>query len=235
MKYEIINESGKKKVKFYEENGEHIVDKVRDVKTDKYGHEYVRVPNPKNPKHINMFTGRIKDAVEQIRFGIGDCIISNGGISFGSRIDSVALFLDREYGDKIKNQSIDGWKNAEFGYAIEGYFKHSMGGPVKYTEDGELWNDWFPELNKKPFVSFSLEEEANELIQKWTKMAIEADKNYRALDAIEDKNSEEANKIREYTRSLPFVVLDLASNYADDYDGNDFVLEVVQLLKSNKE
>lgn len=232
MKYEIINENGIKNVHFHEEEGERIIGKSRPVKMDEDGHEYVTVPNPKNPKHASLFTGRIKDAVEQIRNGIGDCIISRNGIPFGSsHIISVVMFLDREYGEKIKKKFIDGWKDAKFAYSVCGYYRRSISGPTKFTEDGEIWNDWFPEVNKKPFVSFSSEEEAEELIKKWTKMAIEASEKYKVLDSIQDRNSDEAKKIMEYTKALPYVVLHLTSNhYEPDSESGDYILEVTQEL-----
>jgi hypothetical protein len=71
------------------------------------------------------FTGRIKDAVDTIKNGGGDCI--QNLYLFGKR-EQVVYFIDRNIGENLRQQTLEGWKDTKFGWAIECGNKNSFGG-----------------------------------------------------------------------------------------------------------
>lgn len=85
------------------------------INKDNYG-EYINVPNYLS-KRSHFFSDRIKDAVESIRNGDGD-VISTYKV-FMATITSVHYYLDREVGEKLREKSIEGFKDAEFQTCIK--------------------------------------------------------------------------------------------------------------------
>ena len=61
------------------------------------------------------FSRKPKDMIESIRRGYGDVIAARH--IFG-RTESVLYFLDREYGESLRKQTIEGWQQAKFGYVL---------------------------------------------------------------------------------------------------------------------
>ena len=112
LKYEIfVNEKGEEKVRFdgYE--------KVHGVFTDKNGYKYFSIPNMKNPSNVfKSFLYSVKDAYEAIKDGDGDVILIS--TFFIGNSMSVIRYIDREYGDSLRKQFLDGWKNPKFKYCI---------------------------------------------------------------------------------------------------------------------
>ena len=90
---------------------------------EQYG-KYFEVENELNAK-CKTFSGRIKDAVDTIKAGNGDCIKSMQ--TFG-RHDKVVYFLDRTIGEKLRQKFLNGWSDAKFGWAIECGNKNSFSG-----------------------------------------------------------------------------------------------------------
>ena len=64
------------------------------------------------------FNGRISDAVESIRRGYGD-VICVENLPFGTKREKVLYFLDREYGENLRKESLEGWKNTVFKYTLK--------------------------------------------------------------------------------------------------------------------
>ena len=95
---------------------------------DKYG-KYFEVDNELNTDCKSFlrfsYSGRIKDAVEMIRNGNGDCISS---MKYVGRIDNVLYFLDRQIGEELRQKSLEGWKDTKFGWVIECGNKNSFSG-----------------------------------------------------------------------------------------------------------
>lgn len=107
MKYTICNTgNGKKEVKF--ENG--LTERIIKMK----GKEIFRIPNPfltgLNKVRFPMnFEGKIKDAVLVIMNGDGDFIKNN----------YVFQYVDRKYGETVRLETIEKYKNAKFGYIVK--------------------------------------------------------------------------------------------------------------------
>lgn len=104
----------------------------KPIYEDEDGREYFEVDNwiDSDPELIEFnyhsrmgdkmrltFSGRISDAVESIRRGYGD-VICVENLPFGIRIEKVLYFLDREYGENLRQKSLEGWKDTVFKYVL---------------------------------------------------------------------------------------------------------------------
>lgn len=86
------------------------------IYTDLNGKEYFILPNMKN-RQSYQFNNRIGEAIEEIRYGDGDGIITfdlNGDDGI-----KVIHYLDRKYGDEIKKNTIEKFKDATFSWIIK--------------------------------------------------------------------------------------------------------------------
>lgn len=101
----------------------------RPIEVDENGKEYFSVDNwiQSEPemdefnhgglaKYLKYsFSGKPKDMVDSVRMGYGDVIhVTN---LFG-RIESVLYFLDREYGEILRQKTLEGWKDAVYKYVL---------------------------------------------------------------------------------------------------------------------
>lgn len=135
---------------------------------EQYG-KYFEVDNELNDECKTClrfsFCGRIKDAVDMIRNGNGDCIQS---VKLFGRIDKVIYFLDRKVGEDLRQKSLDGWKDTKFGWAIECGYKNSFSGYSMINKKMERISVFDEE--RKP-MTFETKEEANKYVESLIKMA----------------------------------------------------------------
>ena len=102
----------------------------RIIETDDEGREYFNIQNwiQSEPemdefnyrdslrKYMKYsFSGKPADMIESIRRGYGDVI---SGMRLFVRIESVRYYLDREYGESLRQKTLDGWKKAKFAYGL---------------------------------------------------------------------------------------------------------------------
>lgn len=98
----------------------------KQIYVDDNGYEYFNIDNwinsdPKldiyNCTHRQRlsFFDKPKDMLLSVYKGFGDVIISNKSYGDGK---SVRYYLDREYGEQLRQKTLDEWKNVEFGYAV---------------------------------------------------------------------------------------------------------------------
>lgn len=100
----------------------------RIIETDDEGREYFSVPNwiNKDPEMDDFnyrdsikkymkhsFLVKPKDMIESVRKGYGDVMCRN---FLG--IERVLYFLDRDYGESLRKETIEGWKEAKFAYGL---------------------------------------------------------------------------------------------------------------------
>lgn len=221
MKYKIIDDgSNQRVVQFIAEDGESIIARTRPVLTDKYGHEYVKIPNPYH--HFNLYTKRIKDAVKQVVYGIGDAITSN---DVGRDNISVIMFLDRVYGSSIKQKYINEWQDAKFGYSIYGYYSNGIGSSCTFNKDGRIY---FPGEGT-PLVFDDLSD-AYSKISEWESDAIYASIKYKKMKDDCEKE--------DFLKSMPDVVFHMLFNYLCFGErmnecGGKFILKVCQAIKTD--
>lgn len=155
---------------------------------EKYG-KFIYVDNKLNTDDEEpfnrFFTGRIKDAVETIRNGDGDCIQVDKMLV---KTVDVIHFLDREIGEKLRQKSIEGWKDSNFGWIITCGNKTSFSG-YHPLADGYVSCSPFDDKTK-PLV-FTEREEAVKYIEKMISTAKEYVAEYASklkfIKDIEDK------------------------------------------------
>lgn len=135
---------------------------------EQYG-KYFEVDNELNTNYKSSlrfsFSGRIKDAVDMIKSGNGDCIKS---IQLFGRHDNVVYFLDRTIGEELRKKSLNGWKDTKFGWAIEYGNKNSFSGYSMLNNKMERIS-MFDE-DRKP-MTFDTEEAAKRYIEGLTERA----------------------------------------------------------------
>ena len=168
MKFEVYevqenskNEYGPKKgdirVKFPEYGEDYCTDK------DENGELYFPVPNllnhPEKPAN-RVFIGRIKDAFDTIMNGDGDVIQTSN--LFGMKMISVIKFVDREYGEEMRQKFLDGWKNVKFGWGIEAGHSNSFSGFSAVCEDMTSYYPYLSPAENSVPLYFETEKEAKE-------------------------------------------------------------------------
>lgn len=133
------------------------------IQNDKQYGKYFEVDNELNDEYKNFlrfsFSGRIKDAVDMIRNGNGDCIQS---VKLFGRVDKVIYFLDRKVGEELRQKSLDGWKDTKFGWAIECGYKNSFSGYSMINKKTERISVFDEE--RKP-MTFETKEEADKNVE----------------------------------------------------------------------
>ena len=220
------------KMALYDDNGSQIG--CYSINVDEYGHEYYCLSNPYNKS--GSFTGRPKDAIECIRNGLGDSVQRSK--IFGIAMERVVRYLDREYGNKVRAKTLDGWKNAKFAYGVKflDFDLFSCGSLV--TKDKKLMsvND-FP----KDILYFDNEEDAKSFINEVNEKAINYCKEYSALFKTKGNDCDYKNIIKPFFNSIEGKV-----EYGMDslywrvfyglYEGKEtgkpeYKMEVVQLIK----
>lgn len=184
---------------------------------EKYG-KYFEVDNELNDEYSGIlsslnfsYRGRIKDAVDMIRNGNGDCIKTLYYVVLG-RIDKVVYFIDRKIGEEVRQKSLEGWKNAKFGWAIECGNKNSFSGFIMLNKKMEKIS-MFDE-DRTP-ISFDNKEEAKTYIEDLVaRSKYYAKRIATKLSGVEDDERRREiffsvlNEIEEYTGSKRSIILD---------------------------
>lgn len=129
MKVKFIPINGMKEVEIRVDGKRHSIAKVQ---YDEHGESYINVPNLLRPNGDiltkNSFIHRIGDMVQHIKNGWGDVIVTHHLIV---RTQSVLWFLNRTYGESLRKQSLEGWKDTEFAWAV--FVRNSIFGDMPLT------------------------------------------------------------------------------------------------------
>ena len=195
------------------------------IKNDeKYG-KYFEVDNELNTdckSYLRFsYSGRVKDAVDMIKNGNGDCIQSS---NFFGRCDKVIYFLNREIGEELRQKSLDGWKNTKFGYTIECGYKNSFYGYSMLNKKNERISVLGKERTP---ITFDSKEAANEYIDALIDRARYYAK--RLVNNVSDvKDETERDKIahatideiEEYTGTKFSVLMDFVFDMLTDDSDN---------------
>lgn len=132
------------------------------------------------------FSGRIKDAVDMIRNGNGDCIQS---VKLFGRVDKVIYFLNRKVGEELRQKLLDGWKDTMFGWAIECGYKSSFAGYSMLNRKNERISTFD---DKNTPMTFNSKEEANEYVEYLVdKARYYAKRLANSISDVEDKTERE--------------------------------------------
>lgn len=181
---------------------------------EQYG-KYFEVDNELNDEHKSLlrfnFSGRIKDAVDMIRSGNGDCIKSYN--LFG-RVDKVVYFIDRTVGEELRQKFLEGWKDTKFGWAIECGNKNSFSGYSMLNKKTERISVFDEERTP---ISFDSKEEAARYVEDLIERArYYAKRLANKLSGIVDENERgkiidaTMDEIEEYTGTKFSIIQDFA-------------------------
>lgn len=176
------------KIAIYDENDNQIdcciIHKNEDGKEFYY---------PSNPHHkFGLFGDLPKDMIECIRNDFGDVIVERtGGISILNSTD-VIRFIDRTYGEPLRQKTIEGWKNAKFKFGIKFSFVNSMsaGCPVSKDKTLHMFNEPLEDI-----LSFDSEGEAQSFINSIVEVAREWFGKYCNLELTGDRDTDYNNTI----------------------------------------
>ena len=179
---------------------------------EQYG-KYFEVDNELNDDCKGLmrfsFSGRIKDAVDMIRNGNGDCIQS---VKLFGRIDKVIYFLDRKVGEELRQKSLAGWKDTKFGWTIECGYKNSFAGYSMLNKNNERISAFDEERTS---ISFETKEEATKYVESLIERArYYAKRLANNISDVEDKTEREKiidaaiNEIEKETGTKFGIVMD---------------------------
>lgn len=133
---------------------EHVIQEYRDEKD--IIQEFYTIPNMRHSVRGMGFTNFPKDMIDAIKAGEGDAIFSRD--LFGPSY-SIARFLNRTFGEELRQKTLDGWKNTKFGWAI--MFSISEIDDEIFGKDYSVNNA----MEKTELIPFASEEEAESFRQ----------------------------------------------------------------------
>ena len=143
------------------ENGHSIYNKIRvyydgkhmydeSIHVDGEGNYYYEIRNPYCEN--GSFANRPKDAIRAIKEGYGDIFVKNECFGTGMTFESVYRYIDRDYGNTVKEQTLSVFNEAKFEYAVRFGIKGSKEG-IRYVNK----NHHLVSANSEEAVSFAEE------------------------------------------------------------------------------
>ena len=165
------------------DNGE--VYEYNNSRHDQNGKEYIHIPLFTETDMIDgyAYQCRLIDMVNQIRNGEGDYV------AVGRVFDEVGYYLDREYGEKVRQRTLEGFKDLPTD-ATGRYFIYVIGAMKYYYGIDKEFHAMIGDIGIDPML-FTSEKDADDYIQKSTKdlefECIKLDKGEIDLDDINSK------------------------------------------------
>lgn len=219
----VVGKEIRKKVDVYGPDGD--ISYRAYVYKDNNGNEYFYVQNPNDED--GLFFGRIKDAVESIRSGNGDCIEIS---SFFGHSEDVVCMIDRELGEKYRAKCIEGFKDAVFKYALKAGSGYSFGGRRFINTNIQAYMGKAFDKNEE-ILLFDTEKEAQEKANEIISTGIEYGKKYSENEGNETVQEEICNEIdSKYNLT---IYQDIFFAYGTEEQGPDVAknyIKVVQVI-----
>ena len=211
------------------------------IRNDKRYGKYFEVDNELNNDCIPClrfsYNGRIKDAIDMIRNGNGDCLDQEK--IFRGVNNRVLYFLDRKIGDDLRKEAIEGWKNTKFGWAIKTINKHSLLGYYLLNKKSEPITMFMTKKDSCP-MTFETKEAAKayaeELVEKAKGYAKRlAESNHDEIDREVDIVVNDINRKMGSALSIieEFMYDMLDENYvpkSPNYDLDLYSYEIIQCV-----
>lgn len=198
------------KCAIFEKNEKWGTYKRKIIEKDSNGKEYFTLPNTRVKSFLKSFTDRIGDAADEVINGDGDAIKYETFL--GMNFIDVAYFIDREYGEEMKQKSIEGWKDTKFAWVLKNCNFHQY---VK--EDGILTY----ERNDNAIDIFNTEEDALERLSKLIDEAYSYIEKYKGREVnecfnefIQDLN--ERYNLKDNVNESDLAVMELISKIVSD-------------------
>ena len=177
----------------YDENGNQTG--CYAIHKDKLGREFYYPHNPYNK--FGLFTDRPKDAIECIRNGLGDGFAKSSIL--GLELGHVVRFLDREVGEYIRHETIEGWKDTKFAYGVKFCYLNSLsnGRPVLKSEALKtMWD------KAEDILTFETEDEASTFIDSVNEKAKYYHEQYLKLPKEGDEGYDYENIIKPFFNKI---------------------------------
>lgn len=181
------------KIAIYDNDGNQIDCCI--IHNDDDGREYYY---PSNPHDKNgLFTDKPKDAIECIRNGFGDGFQVSHLV--GINIENVVRFIDREYGEEIRQKTIEGWKDAKFSYGVKFCYVNSFDSGRLVCKNKTLMGYGDTQDN---VLTFETEKEASDFIEEVFKKAKEYHEEYTNLKRTGDGDWDYENIVKPFFNKI---------------------------------
>ena len=197
----------------------YIDGRERTIFKDNEGHEYVHVSNFNEENRLLGFNFRPKDALECIREGKADVMAGSADHL------NVLYYLDREYGEKLRSKTLEGWKDAEFKWGV--VYRHRY-----ILEDGSIYCMFLDADKQAPIKKF----ESKEKVQHWIDAQLK--KGRFAAEAYINGTDDEKEAIADsYARaSLDFEVFyNMVDEVNNSIKDGKWIFRIAQVLVEKKE
>lgn len=208
------------KIAVYDDKGNMIDCNI--IHKDNDGKEFYYPSNLLSDDKFKLFTDRPKDMIETIRMGYGDGIISPNFL--GLYIDKVVRYIDREYGESIRQKTIEGWKDSRFAYGIK------LNHLDTFTDGRYLCKDDFiAGFDYKPsdILTFETKEEAKAHIKEIIKLTKSYVKQYDNLERTGDDNYDFENIAKPFFKTIK-------GRENDDKGFNSIYWRLFCIMKDNR-
>lgn len=189
---------------------------------DDDGNKYFPIYNTSDKGKFRLFTDCITDAIMAIRDGHGDAL--KMGNIFGGITESVIRFIDREYGEKIRNKTIKGFEDTEFGYSLKFGYLNSFKGSLHVKRDYTLLSLFDEDLSTS-MIYFKTEAEAQQARDSIISKANDLVKEYR-----ENQNKSDLEISKLFEEKWKGIYSDVAHAILGEVE-EKWKLKIVQAVK----
>lgn len=165
------------KIAIYNENEKQI--DCCTIHKDENGREYYYPSNLKDK--FKLFMDKPKDAIECIQNDFGDALSQSTFLGFSTL--HVIRYIDRDYGEKIREKTLEGWKGVKFGYGIKFSYINSFSEGRFLLKNKTLMS--FDD-KEEDILSFDSAKKARNYMKNIEKKSKEYFEEYLALPRTED-------------------------------------------------
>lgn len=153
-------------------------------------------PTNLNDKY-GLFTDKPKDAIECIKAGYGDAFQQSD--FFGLMVNNVVRYLDREYGERLREKTLKGWKDTKFAYGIKFSYTSSFSDGRLVMQNKALmgFND-----DPKNVLSFDRKEDALLFIKEVNEKAAKYYEEYCLLKRTKDHDWDYKHTFRPFFEQI---------------------------------
>lgn len=187
----VKDNKGVERIFVYDEMGNQIDTSI--IKTDDNGKEYYYISNPHD--ELGLFTDKPKDAIECIRNGLGDALQRTNILNM--KHEKVLRFIDREYGEELRQKTIEGWKDAKFAYAVKFMYMNSFHPGHLISKDKAIYM-----TDNKDVLTFETESDALAFIDEVNTKAEEYHKEYLSIEKTGDEEYDYENLFKPFFNKI---------------------------------
>ena len=191
------------------------------VIVDKYDKECFVLQNWTNPRDDNkhfMFTRHIQDAVEEILYGKGDRIeVMDIMGAFPNNHPThfrVYRYVDREFGNSMKEESQKAWRTTNFGFSLIVYDSEGIV-PMRFvTKDLDYWNG----IDNRDVLTFYTRYEAQQMVDRIVELSKKFGDRLKPSDHIQSPSFENPYHNMSDDEEFPMMIrYGSGSGYIFDY------------------